>query len=67
MSAISQLKQASFDGIAFPYTTCEVMLETRRHVHLYIHTNGGELEKLGLAFEQACDTDSTIIGYAEKE
>jgi len=52
VSAISQLKQASFDGIAFPYTTCEVMLETRRHVHLYIHTNGGEVEKLGLGLRK---------------
>ncbi len=52
MSAISQLKQASFDGIAFPYTTCEFALQPRYHAHVYIHTDGGELEKLGLALRK---------------
>lgn len=52
MSAISQLKQASFDGIAFPYTACDVSLVTRHFAHVYIHTNGGELEKLGLALRK---------------
>ena len=52
MSAISQLKQASFDGIAFPYTTCDFALMPRYHAHVYIHTDGGELEKLGLALRK---------------
>lgn len=52
MSAISQLKQASFAGIAFPYTDCRVSIQARHHAHVYIHTNGGELEKLGLALRK---------------
>ena len=52
MSAISQLKQASFAGIAFPYTDCRVSIQARHHAHVYIHTDGGELEKLGLALRK---------------
>jgi hypothetical protein len=52
MSAISQLKQASFAGIAFPYTDCRVSIVARHHAHVYIHTSGGELEKLGLALRK---------------
>ena len=52
MSAISQLKIASHGGISFPYLTCEVTLETRKHVHVYLHTNGGEVEKLGLGLRK---------------
>ena len=52
MSAISQLKFASHGGIQFPYTECRVSIQARHHAHVYIHTNGGELEKLGLALRK---------------
>lgn len=49
MSAISQLKPARFAGIAYPYTECRVKLSQRHHVHVYLHTPGGEVEKFGRA------------------
>jgi hypothetical protein len=49
MSAISQLKTASFAGISFPYTRASVKLSQRHHVHVYLHTPGGEVEKFGRA------------------
>ena len=52
MSAISQLKIASHGGIQFPYTECRVSIQARHHAHVYIHTSGGELEKLGLALRK---------------
>lgn len=52
MSAISQLKTASHGGITFPYLDCRVRIKQRHHVHVYTHTSGGEVEKLGLALRE---------------
>lgn len=52
MSAISQLQSASHFDIAFPYTDCRASIQQRHHVHVYLHTNGGEVEKLGLALRK---------------
>ena len=52
MSAISQLQIASHGGIQFPYTDCRVSIQARHHAHVYIHTSGGELEKMGLALRK---------------
>src|SRR5262245_45531401 len=49
MSAISQLKTASHGGLRFPYTDCRLKLSHRKHVHVYLHTPGGEVEKFGRA------------------
>lgn len=52
MSAIGQLQLASHGGIQFPYTDCRARIEQRYHAHVYIHTSGGEVEKLGLALRK---------------
>ncbi len=52
MSAISQLQQASHGGIKFPYLDCKVRIDHRHFVHVYINTNGGEVEKLGLSLRK---------------
>ncbi len=52
MSAISQLKAASHFGISFPYTSCTAKIKYRHHAHVYVQTDGGEVEKLGLALRE---------------
>lgn len=52
MNAITQLQRASHFGIGFPYTRCRTRIKARHHAHVYIHTDGGELEKLGLALRE---------------
>ena len=47
MTPIQQLKVASFAGISFPYSECTVKLGQRKHVHVYLETPGGALQKLG--------------------
>ena len=47
MSAIGSLSLASHGGIQFPYTELRVALSQRHHVHIYVHTPGGAIEKLG--------------------
>lgn len=68
MTAVSQLNAASFAGITFPYTSCRVSIEQRHHVHVYLHTPGGEVEKLGAAlrrfrFEVPAQDTLTIAPY----
>ena len=52
MSAISQLQLASHGGIQFPYSELRVSLSQRHHVHIYVHTPGGAVEKLGRSLYQ---------------
>lgn len=47
MTPVQQLKVASFAGISFPYSECTVKLGQRKHVHVYLETPGGALQKLG--------------------
>jgi prophage DNA circulation protein len=47
MPVFDQLPRASFDGLEFPIEECEVKCALRHHVHLYPHSPGGALEKLG--------------------
>lgn len=68
MTAISQLKSASHGGISFPYTECRVQLTQRHHVHVYLHTPGGEIEKFGRSLYEISFTipahDSLRAPYA---
>ncbi len=47
MPVFDQLERASFDGIAFPVERVQVTSSLRHHIHLYPHSPGGALEKLG--------------------
>lgn len=47
MAAFDDLQRASFDGIEFPISSCDVEGGLRDHVHEYPHSPGGAPEKLG--------------------
>lgn len=46
-TVLSQLKTASFAGLSFPWEDCHVDFSYRHHVHIFLHTDGGAVEKLG--------------------
>lgn len=68
MTAIGQLKSASHGGISFPYSECRVRLTQRKHVHVFLHTPGGEVEKFGRSLYEIGFTipahDSLLPPYA---
>lgn len=47
MAALDNLPAASFDSIAFPFTSRNAKLVARHHVHEFNRMNGGAVEKLG--------------------
>ena len=47
MSALDNLPAASFDAISFPFTSRNVKLAVRSHVHEFLRMDGGAVEKLG--------------------
>lgn len=47
MGILDSLPPASFDGIAFPFTSRNAKLVARHHVHEFNRMNGGAVEKLG--------------------
>lgn len=56
-TAIGKLKRASFAGIEFPYTKCDIKGGLRDHVHEFPHVHGGKPEKLGRRlYEVSFDT-----------
>jgi prophage DNA circulation protein len=68
MSAFDNLAKASFDGIAFPVSSYEVVGGLRDHVHEYPHSPGGAPEKLGrklYTIRMSAFFDVRVAGYGD--
>lgn len=67
-SVFRELQRASFDGIEFPISRCEVIGGLRDHVHEYPHSPGGAPEKLGrrlYTIRMSAVFDARLLGYNE--
>lgn len=68
MALFDQFAKASFDGIAFPVKSYEVVGGLRDHVHEYPHSPGGAPEKLGrklYTIRMSAIFDARITGYGD--
>lgn len=66
-NAYAELRDASFEGIRFPWKTYEVKGGIRDHVHEYSHQAGGDPEKLGRKLYEVGFSPIVHVGLIPRE